>query len=227
MTVNFNDFVEETAEPVEAVIDFIPQTGLYRNFGKRILDVVVVGATLFFTLPVILILAFFVSLDGSAPFFRQKRVGKGGALFSMWKLRSMVPNAEEHLHAYLEANPDAKREWDSTQKLKDDPRITKLGLFIRKTSLDELPQLFNVLLGEMSLIGPRPMMCDQEDLYPGKAYYRLKPGISGPWQVSERNASEFKSRAIFDLRYDLNLSLKTDVKVIWKTFGVVLRGTGY
>lgn len=227
MTVNFNDFVEETAEPVEAAIDFIPQPGLYRNFGKRLLDLAVVSLTILFTLPLILILAFFVSLDGSAPFFRQKRVGKGGYIFYMWKLRSMVPHAEESLKAYLNSNPDAKHEWDTTQKLKNDPRITNLGRFIRKSSLDELPQIFNVLLGEMSLIGPRPMMCDQKSLYPGKAYYRLKPGISGPWQVSERNDSEFRSRANFDLRYDLDLSLKTDVQVIWKTFGVVLRGTGY
>lgn len=227
MTVNFKDFIEDTSEAVEGTIDLHRQTTLYRNFGKRILDVVLVSSAILFTLPVILILAFLVSLDGSAPFFRQKRVGKDGVVFYMWKLRSMIPNAEENLQAYLQSNPSAKREWDSTQKLKDDPRITKIGRFIRKSSLDELPQFFNVLRGEMSLIGPRPMMCDQKALYPGRAYYRLKPGISGYWQVSDRNASEFKSRANFDLRYDLDLSLKTDVLIIYRTFGAVFRGTGY
>ena len=227
MTVNFKDFIEDTSEAVEGTIDLHRQTTLYRNFGKRILDVVLVSSAILFTLPVILILAFLVSLDGSAPFFRQKRVGKDGVVFYMWKLRSMIPNAEENLQAYLQSNPSAKREWDSTQKLKDDPRITKIGHFIRKSSLDELPQFFNVLRGEMSLIGPRPMMCDQKALYPGRAYYRLKPGISGYWQVSDRNASEFKSRANFDLRYDLDLSLKTDVLIIYRTFGAVFRGTGY
>lgn len=227
MTVNFNDILNEPAEPVEVALAFPPHTGLYRRFGKRILDLFLVGISAFFTLPLVLILAFLVALDGSAPFFRQKRVGKDGTIFYMWKLRSMVPNAEEHLAVYLQENPDARREWEVTQKLKDDPRITRLGRFIRKTSLDELPQFFNVLRGEMSLIGPRPMMCDQKSLYPGSAYYRLRPGVSGYWQVSDRNSSEFRSRALFDLKYDREISMKTDLVVIFKTFGAVFRGTGY
>ncbi len=139
----------------------------------------------------------------------------------------MVPNAHEHLEAYLNANPAARVEWDATQKLKNDPRITKVGRILRKTSLDELPQLFNVIKGDMSLVGPRPMMCSQRDLYPGSAYFKMRPGITGTWQVSDRNDSEFQSRAGFDNGYERNLSFGTDLSILLKTIGVVVRGTGY
>jgi lipopolysaccharide/colanic/teichoic acid biosynthesis glycosyltransferase len=138
----------------------------------------------------------------------------------------MVPDAEERLAAHLEAHPAAAAEWGRTQKLRQDPRVTRLGRFLRRSSLDELPQLFNVLTGDMSLIGPRPMMVDQAPLYPGRAYYALRPGISGPWQVSERNATSFADRARFDDRYDRDLSLLTDLRLILATFRAVLRGTG-
>ena len=114
-----------------------------------------------------------------------------------------------------------------TQKLKNDPRVTKIGQLMRKASLDELPQLWNVLAGEMSLVGPRPMMPEQKNLYPGKAYYSMRPGLTGLWQVSQRNASSFASRADFDTSYAGQLSLRTDLGIIFATVGVVLRGTGY
>ncbi|MFN6978425.1 MAG: sugar transferase, partial [Gemmobacter sp.] len=117
-------------------------------------------------------------------------------------------------------------EWDRTQKLRHDPRITPLGHLLRRSSLDELPQLWNVLTGDMSLIGPRPMMVDQKPLYPGRAYYALRPGISGPWQVSDRNATAFADRAGYDERYFRDLSLGTDLRLILATFGAVARGTG-
>jgi lipopolysaccharide/colanic/teichoic acid biosynthesis glycosyltransferase len=145
----------------------------------------------------------------------------------MWKIRTMVPQADRLLEAYLAENPEVRREWDLTQKLKCDPRITRFGGLLRKTSLDELPQLWNVFVGNMSLIGPRPMMVDQEGLYPGTAYYALRPGISGPWQVSKRNESSFAERAKYDTDYYLGLSFRGDLKILAQTVGVVLRSTGY
>ena len=144
----------------------------------------------------------------------------------MVKLRSMVFNAEERLREFLDQNPQASVMWERDQKLQDDPRVTAIGRFIRKTSLDELPQLWNVLIGDMSLVGPRPMMVNQQHLYPGSAYYALRPGITGFWQISVRNGSSFAARAGFDSAYLRKLSLKTDLAVLFKTVGVVLRGTG-
>jgi exopolysaccharide production protein ExoY len=145
----------------------------------------------------------------------------------MWKLRSMVCDADARMEDYLASNPDARLEWDSTQKLKADPRITKVGKFLRKCSLDELPQLWNVLLGDMSLVGPRPMMINQQQMYPGMAYYALRPGITGYWQTAGRNRTTFEARAEFDDAYEAELSLMTDVKVLAATVAVVVNGTGY
>ena len=165
--------------------------------------------------------------DGHNPFYRQNRIGKNGRAFGMWKLRSMVPNADAVLESYLTENPDARREWDLTQKLKNDPRITAVGRLIRKTSIDELPQLLNVFGGDMSLVGPRPMMLDQRPLYPGVAYYAMRPGITGFWQTSSRNESSFAERATYDASYFNAMSLGTDLRVMIKTVGVVFAGTGY
>jgi exopolysaccharide production protein ExoY len=118
----------------------------------------------------------------------------------MWKLRSMVADADDHLARYLRENPEAREEWARHQKLRNDPRITPYGRFLRKLSLDELPQLWNVLKGDMALIGPRPMMPHQRALYHGLAYYAMRPGVSGFWQVSDRNDAEFVSRVYFDDR---------------------------
>ena len=128
-------------------------------------------------------------------------------MFRLWKLRSMVVDADRKLEEYLCANPAARAEWDETQKLKDDPRITAAGRLIRKTSLDELPQLWNVLIGDMSLVGPRPMMPQQAELYPGRDYYRLRPGLTGLWQISDRNATSFAARAAYDAEYSRQMSL--------------------
>ncbi len=131
------------------------------------------------------------------------------------------------LQAYLAQNPKARAEWDATQKLKDDPRVTRLGRLLRKTSIDELPQLWNVVRGEMSLVGPRPMMISQRALYPGTAYYSLRPGITGFWQVSERNDCEFAQRARFDAEYDSRVSFAVDLSILIRTVQVVCRATGY
>lgn len=199
----------------------------YQRVIKPLLDRLAVLASLPITLPVIGILALLVMRDGHSPFYTQARVGRGGRTFRLLKLRTMVPDADACLEAYLAGNPAARAEWDATQKLKNDPRITKVGRVLRKTSLDELPQLLNVLGGDMSLVGPRPMMPCQKSMYPGEAYYRLKPGITGFWQVSTRNGCEFSERASFDASYERELGLLTDLKVLARTVGVVLRATGY
>lgn len=200
---------------------------LYRGGVKRVIDLVLVIATFPFWLPIILITAVLVARDGHNPFYTQDRIGRNGRVFRMFKLRSMVHDADAVFEAYLQAHPEARAEWDATQKLKHDPRITRLGRLIRKTSIDELPQLFNVVLGHMSLVGPRPMMVCQKPLYPGSRYYDMRPGLTGFWQVSNRNHCRFVDRARYDNAYHASMSLRTDVALIWRTMGVVLRGTGY
>ena len=123
-----------------------PSTGIYRNLGKRVLDTTLILLSAPIIVPVILAIAILVALDGGKPFYRQQRIGKGGHTFNIWKLRTMVDNADVVLEAYLEQNPTMRREWDTKQKLLDDPRVTRLGRFLRKCSIDELPQLLNVLL---------------------------------------------------------------------------------
>lgn len=199
---------------------------LYRRSLKRWMDVAFVIMAAPVVLPVILVLAAVLKLGGGPSFFTQERVGLGGRTFKLWKLRTMVPDAEDRLQTYLEKDEAARREWDCYQKLSHDPRITEFGQFLRKSSLDELPQLWNVLIGDMSLVGPRPMMLDQQELYPGKAYYALRPGLTGTWQVSDRNQSTFAQRAEFDAEYERELSLFKDLKILLATVGVVLRATG-
>ncbi len=202
-------------------------TGGFRySIGKRLMDLMIVLLTAPFWLTVVALLAVAVALDGGKPFYSQHRVGKGGRVFRMWKLRSMVVNADRRLECHLAGNPEARVEWDSSQKLRDDPRVTLFGRLLRKSSMDELPQLWNVLLGEMSLVGPRPMMLEQRALYPGPAYYRLRPGITGNWQITDRNASSFAARAEFDRAYAANLTLSGDLKILFLTVRVVLQGTG-
>ncbi|WP_287885618.1 MULTISPECIES: sugar transferase [Paracoccus] len=200
---------------------------LYARFGKRPLDVTAVLLAAPIVLTVVLILALVIWWHGEKPFYTQLRVGRSGRSFRLWKLRTMVEDADKRLAEYLAANPEAKAEWDLTQKLKNDPRITATGRFLRKTSLDELPQLWNVLRGDMSIVGPRPMMIEQAPLYPGADYYHLRPGVTGLWQISDRNDSTFAARATFDARYAADLSLRGDVGIIARTVGVVLRCTGY
>lgn len=201
--------------------------GPYRDGLKRVVDILLIVLTLPIVVPVLAVMVFFVMLDGHSPFYRQERVGRNGRIFNLLKIRTMVPNAKEKLETYLASDPAARAEWDETQKLKDDPRITRAGAILRKTSLDELPQLWNVLRGDMSIVGPRPMMPEQRALYPGHAYYELRPGITGSWQVSDRNEGSFAGRAKFDLDYYNHLTFVTDCSILLRTVAVVVRGTGY
>lgn len=199
----------------------------YARFGKRPLDILAILISAPIVIPVVLLLALVILAQGGKPFYTQMRVGRSGRSFRLWKLRTMVENADARLAEYLAGNETAKAEWDSTQKLKKDPRITGFGHFLRKSSLDELPQLWNVFLGDMSIVGPRPMMLEQARLYPGADYYHLRPGVTGLWQISDRNDSTFAARASFDAQYAADLSLTGDLTIIGKTVGVVLRCTGY
>lgn len=233
MVLHVQDFrapeavVATAGEARAAALPRVQAGRLYRNGVKRALDILLVLLSLPVTLPPVLIMALLAARDGASPFFLQKRVTKNGRAFNMVKIRTMVPDAEDRLAAHLAKDPAARREWDETQKLKDDPRITRIGRLLRKTSLDELPQLWNVLKGDMSLVGPRPMMVDQQELYPGRAYYALRPGITGSWQVSDRNQGTFAGRAKFDADYYANLSFATDLSILLRTVAVVVRGTGY
>jgi lipopolysaccharide/colanic/teichoic acid biosynthesis glycosyltransferase len=227
--VQLNDLDEDmTRASVPAgIVPVVVIPGLYRNFLKRVFDLAVVLLSGIVVLPVVAVLALVIMRDGYFPFYLNERVGRGGRTFRMLKLRTMVKGADKLLERHLAANPDALAEWRATQKLKNDPRITPMGRFLRKTSLDELPQLWNVLVGDMSLVGPRPMMPSQRDLYPGLAYYSLLPGMTGPWQVSDRNNCTFAARAEYDRLYDQSLSFGTDLRLILATVRVVLHGTGY
>jgi len=229
MTIQGKDFSADleivSIQPV-LQISGVRQKSIYASYFKRVFDVALVLAFAPIVVPFVALLALLVALDGHNPFFQQRRVGKDGRIFKMWKLRSMVHDADEKLRVHLENDRDASDEWDKKQKLIDDPRITPIGRLLRKTSMDELPQLWNVFTGEMSLVGPRPMMPSQKDIYPGVAYYTLRPGLTGYWQISDRNRSSFAARAVFDNQYQQDVSLRTDLSVLASTVSVVLRGTG-
>jgi len=178
--------------------------------------------------PFLLLIAYLASRDGGPALFGHRRLGADGKSFICWKFRTMVPDANRVLEELLATDPEARAEWDETCKLKRDPRITRVGQFLRTTSLDELPQLFNVLMGEMSLVGPRPIVTDEVQRY-GAAFHdytRCRPGITGVWQVSGRNDVDYGGRVRMDKNYARSWSLGTDIKLLWKTVFVVIARRG-
>lgn len=205
-----------------------PRSGIYAAFGKRVCDLVFAFALLPILIPVIAVLWGLTRLDGGPGFFGHKRVGKDRRQFSCWKIRTMVPDAEAKLKQYLSENPDAKAQWQRDFKLDNDPRITRLGNFLRKTSLDELPQIWNVIRGEMSFVGPRPVVQDELLRYGEyeKFYLSVRPGITGLWQVSGRNDISYADRVRMDRIYASRYSMLQDTKIIAKTATVVLFPTG-
>lgn len=225
MTMISADFQSGPALGVNHVA-VVRKPGAYRNVFKRLLDIGSILLAAPAVVPVVAGLVIAVACDGGNPFYSQMRVGRGGRAFRMWKLRSMVAGADALLEAHLAAEPAARQEWDETQKLQADPRITRFGRVLRRSSLDELPQLWNVLMGDMSLVGPRPMMLNQRDMYSGEAYYALRPGITGYWQTAGRSRTSFAARADIDTAYEAEVSLATDLRILWRTVSVVLRGTG-
>jgi len=203
---------------------------VYVAFGKRCFDFALGLAILPIVVPLIGLLALVVWLnDGAAPFFGHRRVGRDGRAFLCWKIRTMVPEAETLLRMHLADDPSAAAEWRAFRKLEADPRITPIGDFLRRTSLDELPQLWNVLRGDMSFVGPRPVTEDELEQYYGSiraAYNAMRPGITGLWQVSGRNALSYDQRVALDLSYLRRLSLALDLLIMLRTAGVVMRPTG-
>lgn len=201
---------------------------IYSRYVKRVLDV---GVALLL-LPVvglaIAAFALLVRLDGGPAFFGHERIGQDGRPFRCWKLRSMVPNSKEVLRDLLASDPVAAQEWRRDHKLSNDPRVTGLGRLMRALSIDELPQIWNVLRGEMSLVGPRPVTREELVRYRGfEAFYlATKPGITGLWQVSGRNDVEYAERVRLDVAYATTCSLRLDLMVMVQTLGAVIARTG-
>ena len=193
------------------------------RLGKRLFDLI--GAAVLLTLlsPLFVFFTWKITRDGGAAYFGHERVGFGGKPFKCYKFRSMVMNAQEVLEDLLAQDSEARSEWQKDFKLKNDPRVTSLGLFLRKTSLDELPQLWNVFKGDMSLVGPRPIVQAELERYGRDAIYYLmtRPGMTGLWQISGRNDVDYETRVYFDSWYVKNWSVWTDVAILFKTIGVV------
>lgn len=197
--------------------------------AKRALDIIGAGLGLVLLSPFFLIVALLVRADGGPAFFAHQRVGRGGKLFGCLKFRSMVIDSQTRLEALLASDLAARAEWEATRKLKNDPRITRIGRFLRSTSLDELPQLINVLRGEMSLVGPRPVQEAEIDRYYGASaahYMAVRPGITGLWQVSGRSETSYESRVALDVSYVSRPSLLADLSILLRTPVAVLSRRG-
>lgn len=204
-------------------------TKWYNIAFKRLVDLFMLLLGSVVVIPLTLILALIIKISSPGPvFYGHERIGKNGQKIRVWKFRSMIIDADKILDSILEKNPDIRAEWEAAHKLKNDPRITGIGKFLRKTSLDELPQLLNILMGEMSFIGPRPVTKSEEQKYGENFNYifSVKPGISGMWQVSGRSDTDYSERVAFDSYYIQNWSLWLDIWLIFKTIGVVFSGKG-
>ena len=197
---------------------------------KRGIDILggICGTLLLIPLTIIIWIANKLAKDNGPIFYTQTRIGKDGKLFKMYKYRSMVVGADEILKTYLEENEEARKEYKKYKKLKNDPRITKIGKFLRKTSLDEFPQFINVLKGDMSLVGPRPYLPREKEEINGFFKYitSCKPGITGLWQTRGRSNTTFTDRLTMDMEYYHNHSLKQDIKLIYKTVRNVVKKEG-
>jgi Undecaprenyl-phosphate galactose phosphotransferase WbaP len=175
------------------------------------------------------VIAILIKVSSPGPvLYGHERIGKKGKVIKVWKFRSMIVDADKVLDELLAVDPEMRAEWDAAHKLKKDPRITGIGNFLRKTSLDELPQFYNILKGEMSFIGPRPVTKSEEEKYGENFNYifSVTPGISGMWQVSGRSDADYAERVAFDSYYIQNWSLWLDIWLIFRTVGVVFSGKG-
>ena len=223
-----------TVEKISPVNTSIDKKGLklviYKVI-KRIIDIIggLIGIITLIPLTIIIYISRKILHEDDGPiFYDQMRMGKDGKVFKMYKYRSMVVDADKKLDKYLEENEEARKEYKKYKKLKNDPRVTKVGNFIRRTSLDEFPQFINVLKGEMSLVGPRPYLPrEKEDM---KEYYtyiiQSKPGITGYWQIAGRSDVTFENRLKMDYDYNQNKNLKTDLKLLAKTILNVVKKEG-
>lgn len=198
-------------------------------FVKRVFDILVslIGCVILIPICIVLKISYLLSGDKHSIFYKQKRIGKDGERIYIYKFRSMVPNADEVLNELLK-DPKYKKEWEENQKLEHDPRITKMGHFIRKTSLDEMPQFINVLNGNMSLIGPRPLVDGELDAHNGNhaIYEAVRPGITGWWASHGRSATTYEERLKLEYFYVEKCSVLLDIKCIFATIKAVLSKTG-
>ena len=221
----------EDEEEIKPIIVKKRKENIAFRITKRAIDILagLVGTILLIPITVLVWFVRIIKKENTGPlFFEQLRIGKSGKQFRMYKYRSMCMNADETLKKYLEENEVARKEYKKYKKLKNDPRITKVGCFLRKTSLDEFPQFLNVLKGDMSLVGPRPYLPrEQKDM--GEYYssiIKVKPGITGPWQIRGRNKLDFEDRMNLDVEYVNNMSIKNDLKMVWKTVTKVVKKDG-
>ncbi|HPJ92513.1 MAG TPA: undecaprenyl-phosphate galactose phosphotransferase WbaP, partial [Deltaproteobacteria bacterium] len=212
------------------LLEMEDRLALKRNaITKRVFDVLFSIMGMVILSPLLVGIMLLIRLDSNGPvFFGHKRLGRGGRYFSCYKFRTMLINSQDILNNLLENDQEAREKWERDFKLKDDPRITKIGSFLRKTSLDELPQLWNVLKGDMSLVGPRPIIADEVQKYGEKSKYlfRVIPGITGLWQVSGRNDVDYDERILLDEYYAKNWSLWLDIELLFRTIGAVLKKKG-
>lgn len=208
------------------------ESGVFPPTGgilKRTFDITVAVTALVFISPIFLLLMLLVKVTDRGPaFYGHRRIGHNGKDFRCLKFRTMVVDGDRILQAHLQANPRAMEEWRATRKLQDDPRVTVVGAVLRKLSLDELPQLINIIRGEMSLVGPRPVVEEELELYETSAvfYLQSRPGLTGLWQVSGRNDVSYASRVAFDTHYVQNWSLGSDMMIIAKTIPAVCLSRG-
>jgi lipopolysaccharide/colanic/teichoic acid biosynthesis glycosyltransferase len=210
---------------------FVPATrekGRFYGILKRGFDIVGASAAIIVFSPLIAGIVVCAYASSGSALFKHRRVGRGGRVFSCLKFRTMVPNADQVLQNLLNSNREIKEEWLRDHKLRDDPRVTRLGKFLRRTSLDELPQLWNVLRGEMSLVGPRPVVPDELRRYGNKitTFLSAPPGITGLWQVSGRNDMDYRRRVALDVCYVRSQSLLLDIYILGKTLPVVFARRG-
>jgi exopolysaccharide production protein ExoY len=197
--------------------------------SKRLLDVAIALSAILLLAPLLIICFTLTAISSrGAPVFRHRRVGFNGKHFSCFKFRTMVPDASERLNRLLEADPAAAKEWQTSRKLRHDPRVTAIGTILRKSSLDELPQLFNVLKGDMSIVGPRPVTEDELAYYAAAttAYFSCRPGITGLWQVSGRSTTTYDKRIACDTFYARNWSMALDVRILVITIPALLSSDG-
>lgn len=199
------------------------------EIAKRCIDTTLAGIALVVLSPMILMLVAILFVTQGRPIFHShRRIGRNGVVFSCLKFRTMVANGEEVLARHLDANPAIRAEWNATRKLKDDPRVTQFGKLLRKNSVDEIPQLLNVIRGEMSLVGPRPIVASEAELYGPNFidYMRVRPGLTGLWQVSGRSDTSYDTRVELDTRYVAEQTLWGDIVIMAKTVPAVLSSRG-
>jgi exopolysaccharide production protein ExoY len=210
--------------------DFVRLGGDHGRFdAKRVFDIFASIVGILFLAPLLIVIAILVWGSGKGSvIYSHHRVGYGGQLFPCFKFRTMRVQSDEYLSNLLERDPTVREEWLANYKLRRDPRVTKFGRFLRRTSIDELPQLFNVLMGDMSLVGPRPIVLSEIPRY-GRYianYWAVKPGITGLWQVSRRHDTSYRRRVAFDVIYSRRMSFRMDARILLQTIVAIARGEG-